>query len=127
MPDQPESKSTAELLADWRAAGRDTVAARAAAHVAALALGAAAAADEAATEVEVAAQAALESVEKARYAASKARQAANQASEAAQLILEGAKGDKVRANHDVEVAESAETDARDAFHRGENEARGKDR
>ena len=46
--DHKPPKSTAELLADWRAAGRDTVAARAAAHVANLALEAATAAELAA-------------------------------------------------------------------------------
>ena len=126
MPGESDAaKSTAELLAEWRAAGRDSVAARAAAHVAQLALGAVTAAEEAANEVEAAAKAALESVDKARFAAAKARRAALQAADAAALLLTEAQGDKVRANHDVDIAERAEADARDAFHTAESRARGK--
>ena len=126
MSDDPtRHKSTAELLAEWRAAGRDTVAAKAAARIAGLALEAAAAADEAATEVEAAANAALEAVKKARGAADKARKSAKQAAEAAAIVLAGAEGDKVRANHDVETTEHAEADARDAFHHAEDEERAK--
>ena len=126
MPDSPDAdKSTAELLAEWRAAGRDSVAARAAARVAGMALKAAGAAEEAANEVEAAARAALDSVEKARTAAGMARQAAALAAEAAEHLLAEAKDDKVRANHDVEVTERAESDARDAFHAAEGKARGK--
>ncbi|HUH00254.1 MAG TPA: hypothetical protein VMQ83_13925, partial [Gammaproteobacteria bacterium] len=63
MSEQPEEKkSAAELLADWRAAGRDVVAARAGARVAELALVAAAEAERAVDEVEQAAQAALHAV-----------------------------------------------------------------
>ena len=123
MPIKPDAQSTAaELLGAWRAAGRDTVAAQAAARIAELALSASAAAEEAAGEVEAAAKAALESVEKARSAASKAKAAAARAAEAADLALASAAGDKVRANHDVEVAEEAETKARDAFHAKEDVA-----
>jgi hypothetical protein len=117
-----DRKSTQNLLADWRAAGRDTVAARAAARVAGLALEAATAAEEAANEVEAAARGALDAVDKARSAALRAKAAAGQAAEAAQFLLEGAKGDKVRANHDVQVAEAAEGFARDAFHEVEEDA-----
>jgi hypothetical protein len=126
VPRNPDSpKTAAEMLAEWRAAGRDAVAARAAARVAELALKAAAAAEEAATEVEAAAQAAVESVERARSAATRAGVAALQAAEAASLALESAGGEKVRANHDVDVAEQAESEARDAFHHAEGEAFGK--
>ena len=117
-----DRKSTQNLLADWRAAGRDTAAAQAAARVAGLALDAATAAEDAATEVEAAARAALDAVDKARGAATKAKAAATQAAEAAQIILEGAKGDKVRADQDVGFAEAAEDMARDAFHKGEHDA-----
>src|SRR5439155_8977683 len=54
-----EHKSAADLLADWRAASRDSVAAHTASHVAEMALTAAAAAEKAAKEVEAAAAAAL--------------------------------------------------------------------
>ena len=53
---------------------------------------------------------------------SRARAAALQAAEASSLALESARGDKARANHDVEEADVAESDARDAFHRAEGEA-----
>ena len=126
MPESSDPvRSTAELLAEWRAAGRDSVAARAASHVAGMALDAAVAAEEAANEVEAAAKAALDSVEKARSAAGKARNAATQAAQAAALLLAEAQGDKVRANNDVELTERAESEARDAYHAAEGEARGK--
>ena len=70
MASDPTKHTTAaELLADWRSAGRDTAAAHAAEKVAELALVAAAHAEEAANEVEVAAAAALEAVERAQNAA----------------------------------------------------------
>ena len=124
MTDQPKhASSAAELLAEWRAAERDMVAAQGAARIAELALTASALAEEAANEVEAASAAALEAVERAREAASRDRAAATQAAEAAQLALATAEGDKVRANHDVDVAEQAETEARDRYHVAEDEAR----
>lgn len=124
MADDPAQRtSMAELLAAWRAAGRDSVAAQAAARIAELALEAATAADEAAREVEEAAKAALDSVQKATNAATKARRAATQAAEAASIMLAAAEGDRARADQEVEVAQHHEDDARDAFHRGEGDAR----
>ena len=114
-------KSAAELLADWRAAGRDTAAAHAAASVAELALKAAAAAEEAAVEVEAAAQAARDAVERAMGAAARAKRAASEAAESASVYLAGAEADKVRANHVSEVAEEAEAAARDRFHEAQAE------
>jgi hypothetical protein len=114
--DKGKHESAAELLADWRAAERDTVAAGSTAKIAALALQAATAAEEAAEEVEAAANAAAEAVERARGAALKARGAAIQAAEAANLALATAEGDKVRANHQLEEAEQAEEAAADRFH-----------
>ena len=123
MTDQHEHRPTAaEFLAKWRAAERDTAAAHGAAEVARLALTAAASAEEAATEVEAAASAALEAVNRAREAANRARSAALQAAEAAHLALSTAAGDKAQANHNVEIAEQAETDARDRFHVAEDQA-----
>ena len=123
METEPDrTRSTAELLAEWRAAGRDTVAARAASRVAKLALEAAIAAEHAATEVQAAAQTALESVDRARAAALKAREAARETAEAAATVLAAAEGDKVRADRDVELTELAESVARDAFHVAEDEA-----
>jgi hypothetical protein len=70
--------------------------------------------------VEVAARAALESVENARALAAKAKSAASEAPGSASILKE-AGGDKVRANHDVEVADDAEKEAGEAFHRAEAE------
>jgi hypothetical protein len=75
--------------------------------------------------VEAAAQAGVESVERARSAAIRARSAALQAAESASLALATAESDRVRANVDIEAAEQAESDARDAFHRAEGDAFGK--
>jgi hypothetical protein len=111
--DAKQQKTAAQLLADWRAASRDTVAAVGAARVAEMALVAAASAEEAAQE---AANAAVEAVERPRSATSRARTAAAEAAKAATVALETAEGDKVRAHIDVEAAEEAESDARDRFH-----------
>jgi len=91
-----------------------------------MALEAAAAAEAAATEVEVAARAALESVENARTLAAKAKSAAAEAAQLATSILKDAGGDKLQANHVVEVAEQAEKEAGQAFHRAEGEGFPKD-
>lgn len=121
MAKDPKSDESAEhLLADWRAASRDTAAARAASTVAGLALAAANAAEEAANEVEAAATSATEALERARAAAGRARRAAEQAAEAAQLALSGAEGDDVRAAKQVGAAEHAEDAARDRFHDAED-------
>ena len=114
---------TTESLAEWRAAERDTEAARKAAQVATLALAAARAAEEAATETEAAAVSAAEATERARSAAGLARHAAGQAAEAARILTVEAEGDKVRANHEVANAEAAESGARDRFHDAEDRAR----
>lgn len=116
--DRPEPKA-AELLGDWRAAERDTVAAKAAQTIAELALTAAAAAEEAATETEKAATIALEASKSAQRAAANAKRAALQASEAALLLAAGAEGDKVRANHALAKAEEGEKLARERFHEAE--------
>ena len=116
-----EPESASELLADWRSAERDTVSAQRAERVAALALAAAEAAEGAASEVEAAASAATAAVELARSAAQRARAAARLAAEAAQMFFATAEGDEARATQDVQEAEAAETAARDAFHRAQND------
>ena len=117
MASEPQPDETAEdLLADWRVAARDTVAARGAAHVAALALAAATAAEEAAAEVESAALAAALAVDRARQAISRARQAAQEAAIVAKMAISGAEGDEARAAADVVSAEHAEQVASDRFH-----------
>ena len=119
--DKKDHESAAELLADWRSAARDSVAARSAASVAKLALEAAAAAEEAASEVETAANAALEAVERARAAAGRARAAALRAGEAAQTAFATAEGDAARATQTIEESERAEIEARDRFHDAEQQ------
>ena len=122
MAEQPEKhESASELLADWRSAERDTIAARTASRIATLALAAAEAAEEAANAVEAAASSAAEAVETARGAASRARRAAAEAAEAAQLAFASAEGDEARAGVDVQKAEATETAARDAFHKAEDQ------
>lgn len=116
---QPERRSVTELLGDWRAAERDTVAAQGASAVAQLALAAAHAAEQAANETEEAARAAIEVATRARVAVEHARRAAGAAAEAAHLALGGAEGDVVRSGQEVHRAESAETAARDRFHDAE--------
>lgn len=113
--------SAAELLADWRGAKRDTVAATMAAKVATQALDAAKAADAAASETEEAAKAAAVAVEKALLAASSAKKAAAHAARAAQILFASAEGDKVRANHDIEDAQEAEAAASKRFHNAEEQ------
>ncbi len=127
MPEGREGKkSAAELLAEWRAAGRDVVAARAAARVAELALVAAAEAESAAAEVEQAAKAALQAVDKALAAAARATAAASEAAVAAHSTLETAQADKLEANHGVGVAEQAEQKAEQSFHDAERKGFPKD-
>jgi hypothetical protein len=110
------SNNASDLLGDWRAAQRDTTAAKAAKSIAEMANAAAQAADEAATETEAAARAALEAAERAGAAASLAKRAATHAAEAAQLAAATAEGDVVRADIALTQAEDAETTARDRFH-----------
>jgi hypothetical protein len=117
--DETTHGSAADLLADWRSAERDTVAAGLSSQVAVLALAAATAAEEAAEEVEAAASAAVEAVERARAAADRARKAASRAAEAAQLAFAAAEGDTARAGHAVDKAEQVEVEARDRFHEAE--------
>ena len=112
--------SAADLLADWRSAGRDTAAAHAAEKVAEMALVAAAHAEEAADEVALATAAALEAVDRAQIAANRARAAALQAGEAAHLALTSARGDRVRASEGVQDAEAAEAEAEERY-RGASE------
>jgi hypothetical protein len=107
--------SAAELLGDWRGAERDTAAAKAAASIAALALRAANAAEEAALATETAVKAAQEAAERAQLATDHARNAATQAAEAAQLLSATAAGDIRDASHAVSEAEEAETTARDRY------------
>jgi hypothetical protein len=120
MPKDRSEPNASELLGDWRAAERDTVAAKVAQTVAELALKAASAAEEAAKETEKAALAALDAARSAQAAAAQAKKAAMQASEASTLLTVGAEGDKARANQSLVQAEEAEAAARDRFHEAES-------
>lgn len=119
--DKADHHSAAELIGDWRAAERDTAAAKTVATIAGLALKTAKAAAEAATETEAAANAAQDAAERAKAAADRAKVAASHAAEAARLLGETAQVDKVEANHAVDDAEHAETAARDRYHDAESE------
>ena len=93
--------------------------------VADIALKAASAVEEAAQETEAAAKPRWR-LPIERKSLRPARRAAHQAAEAAQLLSAAAEGDKVRANHAVEDADTAETTARDRFHDAENQGFPKD-
>ncbi|MFN8517815.1 MAG: hypothetical protein U0667_00180 [Chloroflexota bacterium] len=99
MSEAPKrERSTAERLADWRAAGRDTVAAREAAEAAGRVLAAATVAADAAGAVEAAAVRATEALELARTSAIRAQEAAKQAADAARVALVTAQKDDARAS-----------------------------
>src|SRR5688572_26083813 len=73
--EQGNGPSASELLGDWRAAGRDAVAARDAADTARRAVQAASRADEAAVDMHDAAKVAVEAAHRMRDAATVARKA----------------------------------------------------
>ena len=127
MEQKPERLTASELLADWRAAGRDTAAAQDALRVATLALEAATAAEEAAEETETAALAAQEAVQRALQAAASAKRAAAHAAAAAQVLSSGAEGDIVRATQQLSEASSAEETASERFHTAQDDGFPKDR
>jgi hypothetical protein len=83
----PEHGQAADLLSKWRAAERDTIAAKEAAQVASLAHRAATAAETSAVETEEAAVSAAEVVDLARVGAMKARKAASAAAAAAHMAI----------------------------------------
>jgi hypothetical protein len=109
----------AELLGDWRAAERDTVAAKAAQSIAEKALRAARAAQAAAAASEKAAMAALKAASRAQEAADLARAAAGELSEGSTTDADTTETAKARANHVLADAEVAETKARDRYHEAE--------
>ena len=121
MANDQRKESAADLLGDWRAAERDTVAAKAARRVASLAHTAAAAAEEAANETNEAARLAQEAANRAQAAAERARHAAQAAMEAAQLAAVTGEGDEVRAGQALADAEAAETAARERYHDAEQQ------
>jgi hypothetical protein len=111
-----EHGSASELLADWRSAERDAVAAHEAASVAARAVSAATSAEEAAVEAEAAAQEATDAAARAKDAAERANAAASLAAEAAQIAATTTESDQARADRTVLDADHAEAAARDRFH-----------
>ncbi len=118
--------SASELLADWRAAQRDSVAAHEAASVAARAATAAVAAEEAAAEAETAAREATNAAARAKEAAERAKTAATQAADAAQRAAVTTEDDQARADQSVVETEAAESEARDRFHAAQEEGFPKD-
>jgi hypothetical protein len=108
--------SASELLADWRSAERDSVAAHEAASVAARAVTAATAAKEAAVEVETAAREATDAAARAKEVAERAKAGAIRAAEAAQIAATTTEEDQARADQTVLGADHAESEARDRFH-----------
>lgn len=118
--------SAAELLSQWRSAERDTIAAKAAAEVATLAVSAAESAEEAASQAEAAAQVAMDAAVRARAAAEQAKSAASHVSEGSQTTTTTAEGQQARAEQDVDEAEQAEIAARDRFHGAQAEGFPKD-
>lgn len=118
---EDEHGAAPDLRGDWRAAQRDTVAAKAAASVAALAVVAAAGAEEAAQETEEAAGAATDAATRAKLAAERAKKTAGQAVESALLMAVTADGDQARADQATSVAEAAEIKARERFHAEEQQ------
>lgn len=111
-----QHRSASELLADWRSAERDSVAAHEAASVAARAVTAAAAAEDAAVEAESAARLATDAAARAKEAAERAKNAASQAAVAAQQAADTTEDDHTRAAKTVLDADKAEAEARDRFH-----------
>lgn len=122
-----EHSSASELLADWRSAERDSVAAHEAASVAARAVTSAAAAEEAAVEAEAAAQEARDAAVRAKVAADRAKTAATQASEVAQLAATRTEDEQALAEQTVVAADDAESEARDRFHTAQKDGFPKDR
>jgi hypothetical protein len=105
--------SAAKLLSDWRAAERDSVAARASADVAGLASDAAERAARSALETAEAAKLALE-------AATRAERAARETAEAARLLATTSAEDRDAAGVEVTRTAAVEAAARDAFHEAQD-------
>jgi hypothetical protein len=101
--------SAADLLAQWRAAERDHAAAIESASVAALAAAAAEHAAHAARETADAAKLSLD-------AAQRAERAARETAEAAGVLSAAAAKERAVANQALTASETAETEAKDAFH-----------
>jgi hypothetical protein len=100
--------SAAELLGDWRAAGRDLSAAQKTASVAALAADTADIAKVAATETDEAARMSTE-------AAQRAEKSARRTAEAAELTARLARGESVDADDALERSSTAEEEAGERF------------
>ena len=117
--DHRRPPSAADLLGDWRAAERDTVAATAALSVAELALAAALATKQSAAETDRSAQAAVALAKEAQQAAEQAAAATTQASETAIMLAAKAGDEQIQAAAALAAATAAEDLARDRFHEAE--------
>ena len=111
--------SAADLLARWRAAERDRAAAIESASVASLAAAAAERAAHAARETADAAKLSLE-------AAQRAERAARETADAADVLTAAAVKERSVADEALTSAESAETQAMDAFHHAQQQGFPKD-
>ncbi len=100
--------SAAELLATWRGAERDRVAAEETASVASLAAAAAAEAETAASETASAAKLSLEAAQRADHAA-------RRTADAAKIVATTTKSQSGEADAALVDSRSAEDDARDRF------------
>lgn len=115
MEPKPKPGMAQHLLADWRAAERETDGARTAVEVAGLAVETADAAKAAAAESEAAVTSAGEAVERAKEASDLARTAATHATKAAQMIHAEATQAEERAVDTVAVADADRARAAEAF------------
>src|SRR5215217_903763 len=112
---KPKPGMAQDLLADWRAAERESDGARTAVEVAGLAVETADAAKAAAAQSEAAVTAAGEAVERAKEASDLARTAATHATKAAQLIHAEAAAAEERAVETVDEADAGRSRAANAF------------
>lgn len=122
MDAKPKPGMAEDLLADWRAAERESEGARTAVEVAGLAVETADAAKAAAAESEAAVTAAGEAVERAKDASDLARIAATHATKAARMIHAEATEAEERAIQTGGQADADRSRAADAFK--EAQARG---
>ena len=127
MDARDETRSTKDLLDNWREAERTGDMARSAAEVASEAVEAADAAKAAAADAQDAVMSAAKAVDRAKEASDLAASAAIGASRAAQLIYAEAQKDSDRTAEELSEADAAAAEAAGAFHEAQDRAYEKDR